>query len=100
MESEAGDFFWPNMGWDNEIVSTSARADSTLRLLFTRTPFTLWLDSKPGRKEIMPQIHTDEHRIRSVFICVNLWQNFRHASHSSFANRRAGGVGSGRSAGA
>jgi NADPH:quinone reductase len=23
----------------------------------------------------MPQIYTDEHRIRSVFICVNLWQN-------------------------
>ncbi len=66
MESEAGDFFWPDTGANNEIVSTRAKidstVDSTLRLLVTRTPFTLWLDSEPGRGKIMPQIYTDEHR--------------------------------------
>jgi hypothetical protein len=41
MESEAELFLWPNRGWDNEIVRTRARADSILRLLVTKTPFTL-----------------------------------------------------------
>ena len=43
MLSEAGFFFWPNSGWDKEIVSSRARADRTLRLLITTTPFALWL---------------------------------------------------------
>src|SRR6185295_13017633 len=53
MESEADDFFWPNKGADNEIASTRARADTALRLLITRTPFTLWLVFRAGRSEII-----------------------------------------------
>src|ERR1044071_9317003 len=53
MESEAVDFLWPNRGADNEIASTRPSADSTVRVLVTRTPFTLWLDSEPGRRWII-----------------------------------------------
>src|SRR6185437_2346703 len=50
MESDAGDFFWPSRGADNETASTRAKG-STLRLLVTKTPFTLWLVCEPALPE-------------------------------------------------
>src|SRR5215213_2221771 len=58
MESEAGDFLWPNRGADKETASTRAKVDSTpdstLRLVVTRTPFHVcgWY-SEPGRRRII-----------------------------------------------